>query len=54
MRLRGSALFPDCALLTPYSVQTRYPNTIEILETDAKAAARSAKKIYDFVESRIK
>lgn len=48
-----STLISDCAKLTPYSVQTRYPNNIEILESEAKSAIASAKKIYDFVEAKI-
>ena len=43
----------DCAQLTPYSVQTRYPNCIEILESEAKSAVLLAKKIYEFVEQKI-
>ena len=48
-----SVLISDCARLTPYSVQTRYPNNIEILESEAKAALVLAKKVYDFVENKI-
>ena len=48
-----SALISDCARLTPYSVQTRYPNNIEILESEAKSALVLAKKVYDFVENKI-
>ena len=48
-----STLIADCARLTPYSVQTRYPNNIEILESEAKAALVLAKKIYDFTENKV-
>ena len=48
-----SGLISDCAQLTPYSVQTRYPNNIEILESEAKAALVLAKRIYDFVSDKI-
>ena len=48
-----SALLSDCARLTPCSVQTRYPNSIEILESEAQSALALAKKIYDFVSRKI-
>ena len=48
-----SVLISDCARLTPYSVQTRYPNNIEIFESEAKAALIMAKKVYDFVADKI-
>ena len=48
-----SVLITDCARLTPYSVQTRYPNKIEILESEAKSALALSKKIYDFVEKKV-
>ena len=46
-------IMSDCASLTPYSVQTRYPNNIEILESEAKMALMLAKRVYDFVSERI-
>ena len=48
-----SDLISDCARLTPYSVQTRYPNNIEILESEAKTAIQLSKKNFDFAESHI-
>lgn len=48
-----SALIADCARLTPYSVQTRYPNNIEILESEAKSALVLSKRVYDFVKSKM-
>ena len=46
-------ILSECARLTPYSVQTRYPNCIDILEEEANAALRMTKQIYDFVVAKI-
>lgn len=48
-----SSLLSDCAVLTPYSVQTRYPNNIQILESEAKTALALSKRIYDFVKENV-
>ena len=48
-----SEILSDCSRLTPYSVQTRYPNCIDILEEEAKAAITTAKRVFDFVYGKI-
>ncbi len=35
-----SSVMDFCAYLTPYAVQTRYPNEIEILESEAELALK--------------
>lgn len=48
-----SSLLNDCGILTPYSTQTRYPSTMQILESDAKTAIKMAKKILDFAQEKV-
>jgi HEPN domain-containing protein len=38
----------DCLDITPYAVQTRYPNNIEIEEAETQSALRKTAKIFDF------
>ena len=45
-------LYDICAFLTQYGVQPRYPNEIEILETDAKKALQSVQTIIDFFKNQ--
>ncbi len=47
------ALESECARLSPYGVQSRYPFAIEIEETDMHVALADAKKIMSFVKSTI-
>lgn len=42
-------LFEQCANLTPYGVQVRYPNNIELTEDDMKLAIIDANIIYNFI-----
>ena len=49
-----ASLIPSCSFLTPYSVQTRYPSAIEIIDEDAKVAITHAKKIFEFVKEKVK
>jgi len=41
-----------CTALNPYGVQPRYPNEMEILETDAEMALQSVKAMRDFFEAQ--
>jgi HEPN domain-containing protein len=43
----------DCAILTLYSSITRYPNEIEMDETEAATAIRKALAIFDFTTGMI-
>ena len=51
---RFDSVLSECARLTAYSVQTRYPNCIDILEEEARDALIQSKRIYDFVEKTIR
>ena len=42
-----------CLQLTGYSAATRYPNSPEIVSTDAELALKEAKKIYTFCSGLI-
>ena len=42
-----------CARLTPYGVETRYPNELAVDEIIAEEAVVMAQKVYDFCASRI-
>jgi HEPN domain-containing protein len=46
-------LLTDCSILTPYVTQARYPNTVEITETETESALRRAERIVHFCTSRI-
>jgi len=41
-----------CQRLTRYGVQPRYPNEIEILESDAEAALQNAREMIEFYKSQ--
>lgn len=41
-------IMDDCAVLTLYSSITRYPNEIEMDESEAESAIEKAQAIYDF------
>lgn len=47
------ALKDDVALLTPYAVETRYPEFEEPLLEDAREAVQVAEKVRDFVLRRL-
>ena len=47
-KLRG-----DCAVLTPYATQTRYPGNREFTEAETAAALRKAEQIVEFCASLI-
>lgn len=47
------ALKDEVALLTPYAVETRYPEFEEPLLEDAKEAVQVAEKVRDFVLRRL-
>lgn len=42
-----------CSDLTPYSITTRYPNEIEIMESEAVIALKQSKEVFNFVVSKI-
>lgn len=48
-----SAILDDCSDLTPYSVQTRYPNDLEFTENETNNALKKAKNIFVFVKELI-
>ena len=50
---RFSSLLNSCGILSPYSTQTRYPNTMQVSESDARAAIKMAKKILNFTQTKI-
>jgi len=41
-----------CEELNPYSVQTRYPSAIELLETDIERALQSVQTMIEFFEAQ--
>ena len=43
----------DCAMLTPYATQTRYPGNREFTETETTSALRKAKQILEFCANLI-
>jgi HEPN domain-containing protein len=43
----------DCARLTPYATQARYPDNDEITEAETQAALRKAERIVTFCSSLI-
>jgi HEPN domain-containing protein len=45
-----------CKILTPFYTETRYPNAVRVIFTkeDAEKAKETAKKIGDFVKTKIK
>ncbi|HOP30277.1 MAG TPA: HEPN domain-containing protein [Spirochaetota bacterium] len=49
-----SILVRDCIKLNPYSIITRYPSELELIENDALSAIRSAKNIREHVKKSIK
>jgi HEPN domain-containing protein len=48
-----SAIKEYCARLTPYGVETRYPNELAVDEKIAEQAVVMAQKVYDFCSSKI-
>jgi HEPN domain-containing protein len=46
-------LLVSCSNLTPYGVEARYPNELEIDEENAKLAVTNANEIYDFCFAKI-
>ena len=46
-------LYEPCVTLTVYGVQPRYPYQMEILESDAAVALKSAKNIYYEIEKNV-
>ena len=49
-----SILVRDCIKLNPYSIITRYPSELELIENDALSAIESAKNIREHVKKSIK
>lgn len=49
-----SKISQECILLSPYGVNVRYPNTIEVEESDMKKALAYAEKVLAFVEGKVK
>ncbi len=49
-----SKISNECILLSPYGVNVRYPNTIEVEESDMRKAITDAEKILAFVENKIR
>ena len=48
-----SAIKEYCARLTPYGVETRYPNELAVDDKIAEQAVVMAQKVYDFFLSKI-
>lgn len=48
-----STILKQCAELTPYGVQTRYPSHEELIEQDMKDALRQCQEVCEFVECSI-
>ena len=48
-----SAIKELCARLTPYGVETRYPNELAVDEIITEQAVVMAKKVYDFCTVKI-
>ena len=48
-----SAIKEYCARLTPYGVETRYPNELAVDEKITEQAVIMAQKVYDFCLSKI-
>lgn len=48
-----SAIMDDCSDLTPYAIHTRYPNEIELTDSETGIAISKATKIFDFTISLI-
>ena len=49
-----SRISQECILLSPYGVNVRYPNSIEVEESDMKKAITDAEKILVFVEKTVR
>jgi HEPN domain-containing protein len=45
-------IYDMCQLLNPYGVQPRYPDEIEISETDAETALQNVQAMIDFFEGQ--
>ena len=48
-----SSIKEYCARLTPYGVETRYPNELAVDEINTEQAVAMAKKVYDFCTVKI-
>lgn len=48
-----SEIARECMQLNPFSVITRYPSELELLESDANAAIEAACKVGNFVKGKI-
>ena len=48
-----SGIKESCARLTPYGVETRYPNELAVDEIIAEQAVSMAQKVYDFCTVKI-
>ena len=48
-----SIIKESCARLTPYGVETRYPNELDVDDKIAEQALMLAQKVYDFCVSKI-
>lgn len=46
-------ILDECARLTPYGVQVRYPNNTELYEEDMQQALKDAKKIRNLIEPKM-
>ena len=49
-----SSLSEYCSMLTVYGVESRYPWTMEIEESDMKIALKDAAAIFNFVQEKIR
>jgi len=48
-----SVIKENCARLTPYGVETRYPNELAVDEKITEQAVLMAQKVYDFCSAKI-
>ena len=48
------SLITECSFLTPYAVQSRYPNELETLEHHMEKAKRYTEKICSFIKEKMK
>lgn len=46
-------LYDPCSNLTPYGVQVRYPNNIDLFEDDMRSALADAENIFSFISDMI-
>lgn len=48
-----SSVLRECSNLTPYGVQVRYPNNVEIIEEDMRGAIKDIQKIREFILTKL-